>query len=382
MFDLKKKKRILSNSVMVAVIVMIVAAAVLGVGYIRGWFGDRDANAAVLADVRGVVNMTRSGVTYPVEQDTPLRKGDVINCTPGGTASVRVSEGSALAIGEQAELTVAEPGKKAFAAKIAKGELFAFVTENGSPVTLRFELGEVTVDDATVSLSVRKGAQDLRVFDGTAADAAAGSVVQWVAGQETETAALELGALNAFSIAQLRGANSVKETCVSNADLDALEAQRKAEREAYSETAMAEELEELGLAYECTVTVSCASVLDNWDRLDTAKQEFIPKDGLILANVRVPFSEGETAFDVTKRACEAYGIQLEYSWTPLYDSYYVEGINHLYEFDCGAESGWMFKVNGWFPNYGASSYAVQEGDVVTWEYSCVGLGADIGGYTG
>ena len=36
----KKKKRILFNSVMVAVIAMIVAAAVLGVGYIRGWFGD------------------------------------------------------------------------------------------------------------------------------------------------------------------------------------------------------------------------------------------------------------------------------------------------------------------------------------------------------
>ena len=379
---MKKKKRIVSNSVMVAVIVMIVAAAVLGVGYIRGWFGDRDGNAAVLADVRGIVNMTRSGVTYPVEQDTPLRRGDVIVCTPGGTASVRVSEGSALAIGEQAELTVAEPGKKGFAAEIGKGELFAFVTDRGTPVTLRFELGEVTVENATVSLSVRKGAQDLRVFDGTAADASAGSVVHWVAGQEPETSELEISGLNAFSIAQLRGANSLKETCVSDANLDALEARRKAEREAYSESAMAEDLQELGLAYECTVTISCATVLDNWDRLDVAKQEFIPEDGLILANVRVPFSEGETAFDVTKRACDAYGIQLEYSWTPLYDSYYVEGINHLYEFDCGAESGWMFKVNGWFPNYGASSYAVQEGDAVAWEYSSVGLGADIGGYTG
>ena len=85
---------------------------------------------------------------------------------------------------------------------------------------------------------------------------------------------------------------------------------------------------------------------------------------------------------MTKRACDAYGVQIEYSWTPLYDSYYVEGINHLYEFDCGSESGWMYKVNGWFPNYGASAYSVQEGDAVIWEYTCVGLGADIGGYAG
>ncbi len=40
----------------------------------------------------------------------------------------------------------------------------------------------------------------------------------------------------------------------------------------------------------------------------------------------------------------------------MYNSYYVEGIGNLYEFDCGKESGWMYKVNGRFPNYGCSSY--------------------------
>ena len=43
-------------------------------------------------------------------------------------------------------------------------------------------------------------------------------------------------------------------------------------------------------------------------------------------------------------------------YTPLYKSYYVEGINQLYEFDCGKNSGWMYSVNGEYPNYGASSY--------------------------
>ena len=91
------------------------------------------------------------------------------------------------------------------------------------------------------------------------------------------------------------------------------------------------------------------------------------------------FSDGETVFDVLRRACTAQQIQLEYSWTPLYDSYYIEGINNLYEFDCGGESGWMYKVNGWFPNYGCSSYSLKDGDVIVWCYTCNGLGADVGG---
>ena len=94
----KKRKSIFANSVMTAIIVMILAAGLLTVAYLRGWIGDRGADTAVLADVRGIVNMTRNGVTYPVEQDTPLRKGDVIVCTPGGSAAVRVDEGSALAM--------------------------------------------------------------------------------------------------------------------------------------------------------------------------------------------------------------------------------------------------------------------------------------------
>ena len=50
------------------------------------------------------------------------------------------------------------------------------------------------------------------------------------------------------------------------------------------------------------------------------------------------------------------GIQISSKYTPLYNSYYVEGINQLYELDCGKNSGWMYSVNGTFPNYGASAY--------------------------
>ena len=62
----------------------------------------------------------------------------------------------------------------------------------------------------------------------------------------------------------------------------------------------------------------------------------------------------------------------------MYESYYVEGINYLYEFDGGQGSGWMYKVNGWFPNYGCSSYYLTDGEVIEWVYTC-DYGADVGG---
>ena len=128
----------------------------------------------------------------------------------------------------------------------------------------------------------------------------------------------------------------------------------------------------------CTITILCDTILNNRGLLDPAKEAYVPKDGVILPLTTVEFAEGETVFDILQRVCTAADLQIEYSWTPLYDSYYIEGINHLYEFDCGAESGWMYEVNGWFPNYGCSAFEVQTGDAIEWRYTCIGLGEDVG----
>lgn len=129
----------------------------------------------------------------------------------------------------------------------------------------------------------------------------------------------------------------------------------------------------------CTITILCDTILDNMDNLDDGKEAYVPANGTILATSSVEFEEGETVFEVLNRVCEYAGIQIEYSWNAIYNSYYIEGINHLYEFDCGNESGWMYKVNGWFPNYGCSSYYLEDGDNIVWCYTCNGLGADVGG---
>lgn len=127
----------------------------------------------------------------------------------------------------------------------------------------------------------------------------------------------------------------------------------------------------------CTLSVSCATILDNMKDLDKEKIELVPEDGVIFKATEVTFYEGESVFNVLQREMKKNKIHMEFVNTPLYNSAYIEGINNLYEFDCGELSGWMYKVNGWFPNYGCSRYQLKEGDVIEWVYTC-DLGRDVG----
>ena len=129
----------------------------------------------------------------------------------------------------------------------------------------------------------------------------------------------------------------------------------------------------------CTLSISCATILDHMEWLDQEKVELVPADGWILLPTQVTFYEGESVFNVLQRTCKQNGIHMEFSNTPMYNSAYIEGIHNLYEFDCGELSGWMYKVNEWFPNYGCSRYQLKDGDVICWEYTC-DLGVDVGGF--
>ena len=126
----------------------------------------------------------------------------------------------------------------------------------------------------------------------------------------------------------------------------------------------------------CTLSIRCDALITNLDKLEKAKWELIPKDGIILAEKTVTFYEGESVFNLLLRESRRNGIHMEYVSTPIYNSAYIEGIHNLYEFDCGELSGWMYSVNGWFPNYGSSRYALKEGDRVEWIYTCA-LGRDV-----
>jgi len=129
----------------------------------------------------------------------------------------------------------------------------------------------------------------------------------------------------------------------------------------------------------CTLSVRCNTVLENLSWLDKEKLDIIPENGIIFEEKTVTFYEGESVFNLLLREMKRNKIHMEFENTPIYNSAYIEGIANLYEFDCGELSGWMYKVNDWFPNYGCSRYQLKAGDRVEWVYTC-DLGVDVGGY--
>lgn len=123
-----------------------------------------------------------------------------------------------------------------------------------------------------------------------------------------------------------------------------------------------------------TVAISCKTAINNGLNQE-AGFTHLPSSGTILSTMEVEFNDGETVFDILVKATRQKGIHMEYTGSG--SSIYIEGINNLYEFDGGQDSGWMYSVNGWYPNYGCGGYKVKNSDVIKWNYTC-DLGKDLG----
>ncbi len=88
----------------------------------------------------------------------------------------------------------------------------------------------------------------------------------------------------------------------------------------------------------------------------------LPKNGILL-DTEVEVKEGNTARDVLDRAAAAAGVEVKGA------SDYVKSIGGLREKDCGANSGWLYSVNGEYPNVGANKYKLNPGDEMVWIYT-------------
>ena len=131
------------------------------------------------------------------------------------------------------------------------------------------------------------------------------------------------------------------------------------------------------------LTIRCDTVLDNWEDLDFALKDgkYIPEDGVILSRTRYVLRPGDSVFEILNRAVRHNKIHMEYQGADMnvYNSIYIQGINHLYEFSCGPLSGWVYKVNGESPDVGCSRCFPEDGDEIEWLYTC-DLGRDVGAY--
>lgn len=135
-----------------------------------------------------------------------------------------------------------------------------------------------------------------------------------------------------------------------------------------SEKAEAKKKDTKGGNGTCTISIKCTSVLKNMDKLSSGKAKYVPSNGIILSTSTIEFKEGENVYDILKRSCSAAGIPMSARSSSM--GIYVEGINGLFEFDCGGTSGWMYSVNGSTPNHSCSEHTVKNGDSIVWYYTC------------
>ncbi|MEG1271264.1 MAG: DUF4430 domain-containing protein [Ruthenibacterium sp.] len=422
------QKKTVWNIVMLVAIVAVLISGVMIAGSVRGKFDaakpvEAELSAAVAAPLaqaqnkRGSVNIERSGIAYALSEKDTLKDGDIIETLQGAGISLLFGK-SEVCMSENSEavLHFDESGANI---TVTHGEVFV-TADAENPFTLTVMDAKMTATDAVFSVSAPIGSANVAVFENTLAvgtqNISTGKIMS-VLHSETAISDLKIESLSAFQMEHIRKTNAQKSLCFTNEQLDAVTAQREAEQKAaqaaVEQKEQAENAEKQTLAQkrkenqakmaasasdatknpttgaagtpdaapqnQCTIEIRCDTILNHMTDLTQGKNQYVPANGVILATSAIPFEEGETAFDVLKRACEIAGIQLEFSWTPALGSNYVEGINQLYEFDCGSESGWMYKVNGWFPNYGPSGYTLKNNDVIVWSYTCKGLGADIGG---
>ncbi len=377
------KKKTVYNIIMLAAIAAIAAVAVLLAGRHLGWF-DKAAPegeaTAISATVRkGLANLERGGIASELKGQTQLRQGDVISVASGyvaveaDTGSLMLSQGSQLEIVSAAEAQV----------RLVTGEAFCQVGDK--PVKLQYGEHNATLQNTVLVCTVRTGSETMYVLGGAVSDGentfTAGKTGCYV-GQELSVQDMDLQALSSFALDCVLGcgesifcsADEVQAVLDGrNVPADVIQPENP---ETPDTTDTPDKPQPAGPT--CTIEIRCDTILNNMKDLTPGLDVYVPDNGTILAATTVSFTTGETVFDVLNRICNERNIQIEYSYTPLYGSYYIEGINHLYEFDCGQQSGWMYKVNGWFPNYGCSSYKLEGGETIVWAYTCKGLGTDIG----
>ena len=424
MAKVKTKKRVFNTIMAVAAVVIVVAGVMLALNFkgTTSSVGTASSEASVstafvTCEKAGNVNIVRSGLGYALENDTTLKAADQIETLSSSSIALAEQGTTLVRLGSRATAVIQDnqgtPGismKQGTAAVWAKSQMGLVMCEDSVTV--------VPSSGALLLLSQEEGSASLTVFSGSvecqgvSAQANEGSAITFLKENDTWSATTAEASENSLQDETITSIETfIKEgsTSVYSADdlqkvVDERQAEReKAQQEAIDSGVVADSSSSQGSSsssssgtsgtsgdsgstdsgssthHTCTIEIRCDTILNNMGNLTAGKEAYVPSNGTILATSTVQFSEGDTVFDVLTAACKAANIQLEYTFSSLYGTNYIEGINNLYEFDCGEESGWMYKVNGWFPNYGCSKYELHDGDVIVWCYTCNGLGADVGG---
>ena len=110
-----------------------------------------------------------------------------------------------------------------------------------------------------------------------------------------------------------------------------------------------------------TISVRCDVLKDD------EKPDYIPDDCIILDETIFAVAEGDTVYDILIEASKRCDFQVDNRGAA--GNAYIAGIEYLYEYDYGDLSGWMYKVDGEFPDVGCQNYVLSGGETIEWLYT-------------
>lgn len=121
-----------------------------------------------------------------------------------------------------------------------------------------------------------------------------------------------------------------------------------------------------------SISIECKTLLNRLDEIKPGYVDFVPKDGIVLANINYEVDPSTTVLEVLKKACDAKGISYKVN------NGYVQEIAYLphkiLDSSFDNSSGWMYSINGKYVGRGAGDEGVklQEGDQIKWMYTLTG----------
>ena len=137
-------------------------------------------------------------------------------------------------------------------------------------------------------------------------------------------------------------------------------AQARAEETTKKATAGAEQTaqEEISSASEAksvcvTITINCKHAAEYGAEVPD----------YFVSGAKYTAEQGATVSDALEGVCADNGLTIEYKRKT-----YIEGIGGLKALDCGASSGWTYRVNGELVMKAASKCELNDGDRIEWIY--------------
>lgn len=358
-----------------AIAVLLAVLLIFSGSLSAGLFSKREPPGTYAADVTGDVSIRRGGSNYQLKNGMELLEGDSI--LVGRIAGCRVVSDGVLqaSLDRNSVLQIDSLSDTENVFSVLEGAAFFDVEEGGKAVVLNAE--DVAVLPGTgsaLSVEAYPGTQNVNLYSGTAELRYDGgtydlepsdhcSVVREKGERNLFITDITIRELRDFLLQEIIAREGL---CFETASLSSVLSTRSNPAVTVDSLLTADRM-------TCTIEIRCDTVADK----PGVRETELPEDGVILPTTQVRFTRGESVFDILERSCKAAGIPMDYTYTVTYEGFYVSEIAGFRELDFGPYSGWLYRVNGWFPNFGSSKYEVSEGDEIVWVYTCDG-GRDSG----